>query len=173
MKTFSETQRMPRPWIPLLFLLIWLSFVAFVFYVIHEQFMNGRPIGDEPMSNTQFIFFAIIMNIILAFMFLLSLKTSLSIFIDNNGIRFEMPPFKKSTTLGFPGISQAYIRKYRPISEYGGWGIRGLWRVKAYNVSGRYGIQVIMKNGRKLLIGVRNHQAAAETLTQLGYNKKP
>lgn len=173
MKTFAETQQMPRPWMPLLFAIIWVSFIAFMFYVIDQQLLHGHPVGDEPMSDTQFIIFAVIMNLILAFMFLLILKTSLTLVIDNNSITFQMPPFVKRKSILFSNISHAYVRKYHPVSQYGGWGIRGFWRVKAYNVSGRYGIQIVMKNGTSVLIGVKNHKEAETVLTQLGYNKKP
>ena len=51
-------------------------------------------------------------------------------------------------------LSEYYARRYKPILEYGGWGIRySLRNGKAYNVSGNQGVQLVFKNGKKLLIG--------------------
>jgi len=51
-------------------------------------------------------------------------------------------------------LSEYYARQYKPIREYGGWGIRCSFRNgKAYNVSGNKGVQLVFKNGKRLLIG--------------------
>jgi len=51
-------------------------------------------------------------------------------------------------------LSECFARKYRPILEYGGWGIKGGWKGgRAYNVSGNEGVQLVFKNGKRLLIG--------------------
>ena len=52
-------------------------------------------------------------------------------------------------------LSEYYARKYKPIIEYGGWGIRCSLgkRGRAYNVSGNKGVQLMFQNGKKLLIG--------------------
>ena len=43
------------------------------------------------------------------------------------------------------------MRRYR---EYGGWGIRGGLRgTKAYNVSGNRGVELMLADGRTVLIG--------------------
>ena len=63
--------------------------------------------------------------------------------------------FKK---FAFEDISEYYAREYRPLLEYGGWGIRYSFSGKAYNVSGKEGLQIIFKNGKKLLIGSRKPQ---------------
>jgi hypothetical protein len=50
-------------------------------------------------------------------------------------------------------LSECYARRYRPILEYGGWGIRYGWHGRAYNMSGHEGVQLVFRNGRRLLIG--------------------
>lgn len=50
-------------------------------------------------------------------------------------------------------LSECYARRYRPILEYGGWGIRYGWKGRAYNISGNEGVQLVFKNGKRLLIG--------------------
>src|SRR4030042_1852226 len=51
-------------------------------------------------------------------------------------------------------LSEYHARRYKPIREYGGWGIRcSLRNGKAYNVSGNRGVQLVLSSGKKLLIG--------------------
>jgi hypothetical protein len=52
-------------------------------------------------------------------------------------------------------LAEHYCRTYKPIREYGGWGIRCSFtgKGKAYNVSGNKGVQLVLTNGKKLLIG--------------------
>lgn len=53
-------------------------------------------------------------------------------------------------------IESAYLRKYDALGEYGGWGFRyRLWfkcKDKAFIFNnGTKGLQIVLKNGRKLL----------------------
>ncbi len=50
-------------------------------------------------------------------------------------------------------LDQCFARTYRPILEYGGWGIRWGFGGRAYNVSGNQGVQLVFRNGRRLLLG--------------------
>lgn len=54
---------------------------------------------------------------------------------------------------GADELSEYRACKYRPILEYGGWGIRYGWKGRAYNVSGNQGVQLVFRNGKRLLIG--------------------
>ncbi|AUC23926.1 hypothetical protein BTO15_00635 [Polaribacter sejongensis] len=81
----------------------------------------------------------------------------------------------KVKTIPWNTISKAYVRKYQPISEFGGWGLRGGFffnkgKEKAVNVSGDIGIQLILKNGEKLLIGTLLKEEAKRVLET--YNSK-
>jgi hypothetical protein len=46
-------------------------------------------------------------------------------------------------------------RTYSPVLEFGGWGIRVGGGGMAYNVSGNEGVQLVLKSGRRVLIGTR------------------
>ncbi len=50
-------------------------------------------------------------------------------------------------------LSEFHARTYRPIREYGGWGIRYGCSGRAYNVSGNEGVQLVFRNGKRLLLG--------------------
>lgn len=82
-------------------------------------------------------------------------------------IRF-FPLWKKTIPLG--DILRWEARTYRPLLEYGGWGIRyTLGRGWAYNVSGNQGVQLELANGQRILIG---SQRAEELAGAIGDAKR-
>jgi hypothetical protein len=57
-------------------------------------------------------------------------------------------------------------RTYRPILEYGGWGIRYSPFAKgwAYNVSGNQGVQLELASGKRILIGPQRAEELARAV---------
>ena len=73
--------------------------------------------------------------------------------------------FKRFTT---DDLSEYYARKYKPLLEYGGWGIRcSLRKGKAYNVSGNKGVQLVFKNSKRLLIGSQRAEELEEAIRSI------
>ncbi len=76
--------------------------------------------------------------------------------INQDGISFTFKPFiNKPKVFKWENIKEAYVRKYKPIWEYGGWGIRYGLKGRAYNMSGNKGLQLILNSGKKILIGTQ------------------
>ncbi|MFN5317927.1 MAG: hypothetical protein ACK5CY_03705 [Bacteroidia bacterium] len=74
--------------------------------------------------------------------------------IDSAGIRYRLFPFQiKYRLIEWNIISKAYVRRYNPLSEYWGWGIKGTRNNRAINIAGDVGLQLELKDHRKLLIG--------------------
>jgi hypothetical protein len=87
--------------------------------------------------------------------------------IDSTGVHYRMKVFHwKEQTIPWEEIDQIYVRKYSPIGEYGGWGIRYGRGGRAFNVRGNYGIQVVKKNGKRILLGTQKPDEAALHLSQ-------
>jgi hypothetical protein len=85
--------------------------------------------------------------------------------IDADGVHFRMTPFHfREQKIPWEDVDQIHVRKYSPIMEYGGWGIRMGINKKAYNVRGNYGIQIVKKNGNRVLIGTQRPDEAARHL---------
>jgi hypothetical protein len=64
-------------------------------------------------------------------------------------------------------LSEHYARQYRPLLEYGGWGIKYGRKGKAYNVSGNRGVQLVFKDGKQLLIGSQRAEELAEAISSI------
>jgi len=158
MRIFKEEQRFNQTWI---IVLIIVSTIVPLFVITKEYL-------DNPDSFTTSEFIGILALIIVAscFIFVLKLYTR----IDENGIRYKFFPFQlKFKLLPWNEIKTANVRTYDAITEFGGWGLKGgaLWnksKGRAINVSGDIGIQLQLKNGKKLLIGTQKKEEAIRVL---------
>ncbi len=109
---------------------------------------------------------------VLAIVLLLSCRLETE--ISAVSIRVRLFPFHiKFKNFSSETIGLAYVREYNPIPDYGGWGLRlGLFgKGKAYNVSGNQGIQLVFKDGSKLMIGTQKPEEASTALQKAGYLK--
>jgi hypothetical protein len=99
----------------------------------------------------------------IAMSFWLKLETT----IDERGIYYGFWPFHlKQKRLPWREINNCYVRKYNPLTEYGGWGYRTGFGKKsgAMNVKGNIGIQIELSNGKKLLLGTQEKTEANKVL---------
>ncbi|NNE26667.1 MAG: hypothetical protein HKN09_07470 [Saprospiraceae bacterium] len=123
-----------------------------VFVAVAINFMLVYTTEDV---NEWIILGVMIVNSIMALTFLFS---KLVTEIDNQGIRVRFFPWLlKEKYFDWKDIEHAYVREYKPLREYGGWGVRyGRAKSgKAYNTKGKLGIQLHFKDGKKLLIGTQ------------------
>ena len=59
------------------------------------------------------------------------------------------------------------VKTYRPIMEYGGWGIRYGKTGNAFNVSGNRGVELVFKESRSLMIGSQTPEKLAKAIKKL------
>ncbi|ELZ88301.1 DUF6141 family protein [Haloferax sulfurifontis] len=74
--------------------------------------------------------------------------------VRDDGLYIRFAPLHRSfRRVPWPAIESVEVTTYRPLQEYGGWGIR--WRpgAIAYNVSGPRGVFLTRPDDRDLLIG--------------------
>ena len=90
-------------------------------------------------------------------------KMKLITAIKEDGIQIKFSPFT-NFTIPFNEIKKYEIRQYKPILEYGGWGIRFNRAGKAYTVSGTIGLQIGLYNGKGILIGTQNPDALLQSV---------
>ena len=156
MKVFKEEQRFRQVW---LMVLLGFSLLVPVGLIINEYIKDNTS-----MTTNEFLgsLIGIIASVLLIFIFKLSTR------IDEKGIHYQFFPFYFSMkTLLWSEITKAEVRTYDPIGEYGGWGLRYSFNKKkgnAVNVSGDIGIQLTLKNGKKLLIGTQKKEAVSRVL---------
>ena len=133
----------------------------------YKQLHLGEPWGDNPTSDTGLIITFLLSLTVLVGIMILFIKMKLITEIRDNGLYFKYPPLIRKFKKYQPDIIEKYeVRKYSPIREYGGYGIKGRKygrksRSKgiAYNVSGNIGLQLYLKDGEKILIGTHRAEA--------------
>ncbi len=144
---FREVQRFRQVWLWMLVLVI----TGMQWYAAVEQLIFKRPFGDNPMQDIPLIIYCVIFGIGLpALLFFSQLITE----VHDGGIYIRFFPFHRTfRRIAFAEIKRCEVLNYRPIRDYGGWGIRFRCKGKAYNVSGNRGVQIELLNGDRLLIG--------------------
>ncbi len=158
MKIFKEEQRFTKTW---LIALLAVSLIVPIVLIIKEYIKENTL-----MTTNEFVLKLSLLLVAASAIFFFKLKTR----IDEVGIHYQFSPIHFSMKLiSWNEISKAGIRTYFPISEFGGWGLRGGFffnkgKEKAINVSGDIGIQLILKNGEKLLIGTQKKEEAKRVL---------
>jgi len=158
MVLFSEKQKFRQWW---LWLLLLLPFAITMFRNYQEN--KTIALDFKAIDLMQFIPLIVIWLLFV----LMSLKTE----IKTEGVFVRFFPFHlKSKFFPWNEIAEIYVRQYKPLWEYGGWGLRvGLFgKGNAYNVSGNIGIQIIFTNGKKLLLGTQSSELVNNALQQLG-----
>lgn len=159
---FSERQRFRQLW-------LWgvlLGINVLIFYGLIQQIFLGQQFGDKPMSDGALIATSVLMLLLSDLFFYFRLETSIT--ADGIYVRF-FPLQLKLKFYPWDTIQQSFVREYNPLSEYGGWGMRGLGNNRALNISGNKGIQLIMQDGKKLLIGTKKADEATAILKRMGH----
>ncbi len=106
---------------------------------------QGSP-GAQDILSVVLVGFGVPIAIVVLFLFL-KLETE----VRSDGLYVRYYPLHISFRKFSPDdLSEFHARQYKPIREFGGWGIRcGLFgKGKAYNVSGNKGVQLVFKNGK-------------------------
>jgi len=153
MKVFIENQSFKKWWLLIVIILTVIG-VLFPFIFRKEEFPE---IGSEGFWGIAITF--IILLLTFGFIFSIKLHTK----INEQGIYYKFFPIHFSEKfIPWNEIDTCTIRKYNSFSEYGGYGYRvrffGKNKGKALNIGGKYGIQLELKSGKKLLIGTQKRQ---------------
>jgi hypothetical protein len=159
---FAEKQRFTQWWIWAILIAVNLLFI----YGVVQQIVLGKRFGDTPMDNLAILLISGAMITLTAMM----LSTNLVTEITKEGINVRLFPFHwRAKHFSWDDIEKAYVRKYSPLAEYGGWGLR--YSItgygKAYNISGKMGLQLELKTGKKLLIGTKKPEELTAVLEQV------
>lgn len=152
---FEETQRITNWWIWLALLGLLLFFV----YVFLQQVVLGVPVGDRPISNGVLILALVIVVAVLTTLLALQLRTK----VTEDGVKINFSLFgtyyfkwheinKVSlTNVGLMGYG------YRESKEHG----------TVFNLGGKMGLGISLKNGKTYTVLIENSQALRQTLHQL------
>jgi hypothetical protein len=161
---FAEQQKFSQWYVWLLLIALNAMFIC----GIYKQVYKKETFGDHPTSDAGlFIGFA---GMLLLTRLFYSFK--LQTIIKNDGIYVRFFPFHIAyRKYIWDELIKTYVRKYNPIPEYGGWGLRFGIKGNALNVSGNDGLQLEIFSKRNLLIGTKKPEEIKEVLNKMGKYK--
>ena len=159
---FREQQKMSQAWIWAIVILttgIWL-------WQFIQQILLRIPFGTNPAPDAVIILTGIIPAGAVFLFFSLKLETV----VTRERISYRFLPFqRKPKYIGKEEILHCEVKKYSPIRDYGGWGIRTGFGSKgtAYNVKGNQGAYFVLRSGKKILIGTQEPAALDRALQKM------
>ena len=151
MPSFEEHQRLS----PVL-----IGLIYFVLAGILAASLLGAPPKTE--QETMFIIYGIAPAfVIITFMFATMRQTTR---VSGEGVQIKSIYFI-NRVIPFSAIESAAAVTYRPLRDYGGWGFRISGKGKAYNMRGDRGVQLILKDGGRVLVGSQREQELAQIIS--------
>ena len=162
---FTERQRFKQWW-------IWLILLGMNGLFIFGSFLQlvlGKQFGDKPMSNNGLLLMTFLTILLSILFYCIRRETQ----IKKDRIYFRFFPFqRKFKYFNWSMIKKCYVRKYKPLTEYGGWG----WRISisgrgtAFSISGNQGLQLEFLNDKKMLIGTKRPEELSKALNMVQHN---
>lgn len=161
---FKETQQFRQWWWIVLALGSTVPTMLFSIYALYQKTVNGIQVGDAML---------IILPFFMGIMIWVFFSLKLEVWIDQDGIHYRFYPLiSKNKIISKEEIQRYEIRKYSPLLDYGGWGIKKRFKWgRAYNVSGNIGLQLYLKTGRKVLFGTLRSQAIIYAMDEMMKSK--
>ena len=164
MQYFKEEQRFRQPWIWTIMLLSLVASLVIFGYALIQQLILKEPFGDKLASDTVLTITAVTVFILIGGSTLLLYKMKLVTKLDSNCLHIVFSPFRPRD-IALNDIAHWQTRTYRPIWDYGGWGIRVGRRGWTYNVSSNRGVELQLTNGKKLLIGSQRSEELSAAIS--------
>jgi len=165
---FREEQRFHQWWI----YAVVLGTTVFAWYAFLREVVLRKPPGSRPSPAWLMVLTWLLMGLGLPWLFL---SARLVVEVREDGLHYRYYPFhRRWHRLAREEIAEAVARDYRPLLEYGGWGIRYGWKGgRAYNVSGNRGVQLVLRDGRRVLFGSRRPEELEAALRKVLRGGRP
>lgn len=146
---FKEVQSYRGTWLMYLILIIELPMLILVGTVI----WTSKPDSQEAIWLIPMIF--LIMGSVFMFLMWIKLETR----IDSYSIKYRYVPFFfKWKSIPKEAVKSIEVITYSPISDYGGWGLKGNSTTKAYSVLGDQGLLIDIGQKKRIMIGTQKAQ---------------
>jgi hypothetical protein len=167
---FKEEQKFDQWWFRLIMILSWVPILVIFGVGIYQQIVLKKPFGNNPTSDTGLLVTTAFVFLIMAATTWLTFTMKLITEITDKGIHYRFPPLIiRVKTIPKESIAEYQVRKYSPLGDYGGWGIKGggFKKGKAYNVKGDIGLQLRLKTEKKVLFGTQRPEAIKSAMDKM------
>ena len=143
---FEETQR------NIIFFIIPIPLAVAFGAMAAIQIISGKPIGNKPAPDAALVIIFILMAAFAFFIGRQKLKTK----ITPDEITYSSEIFFSGETVTrFSDVKSISIRKYKPMKEFMGWGVKWNSTTDCFTMSGDVGLELTLANNKKILIGTQ------------------
>lgn len=144
---FRERQHFRQVWLWVVLLavaaIIWAGFVW--------QVLLGNSFGSKPASDVQLVVLFLLIGLGFPLFFY---RISMTTVVQPGELQVRFWPFiLRPVRIPLHTLRNYERITYKPIRDYGGWGIRWGLKGKAYNMSGNEGVLLHFYDKESLLIG--------------------
>ena len=158
---FREEQRFRQIWVWLLVGLV----AGIAWYGTIVQLIYKKPFGSNPAPDSLMLMIWVIFGLGLP-LFFGSLRLKTEVRSDGVYVRF-IPLHRSFQTYPRENIEKCEVVTYRPLRDYGGYGIRYGSQGKAYNVSGNSGVKLHLKGKKPIMIGSQSSEQFAAAVRSI------
>lgn len=155
------------------------SLPIFILLVINLYRLSDNQLsfGSNLVNNPGLSSLLILVGLLVLASILVKLETS----ITSSGITVSFfPVLLKPRTILWSDVDSVFVREYNPLQEFGGWGLfrvnlpvqRGLGNNRAINLKGNKGLQLVMKDGSRLLIGTQKVEELERIIKEIPFPVK-
>ena len=122
------------------------------------------PLFITAFTKNIYSYEGLLLILISLFFYYLELRVKVS----KNGVQYQFFPIHlNSYSIKLEEIEKIEAIKYKPLGDYGGWGIRYGFKGKCYNIKGNLGVKVYLKKGSYILFGSQKYKTLEKVLSQL------
>ena len=154
---FHEEQRFGNVWWIMLVILV---VAALTWWGFIQQIGVNQPWGSDPSPDWAMWLlwglFGIGMPLLFWYM-------GLIVDVNDKGLSIQFFPLLRRSVF-WSEIRSVTVVSYKPLRQFGGWGIRGFSNHRAYSVKGNRGVEITLANGNKLLIGSQKAEEMARVI---------
>jgi hypothetical protein len=162
---YREDQAFRRGFAWALLLLISLAFIGILLLGIVEVIDPDAPWFPQVMANKMAVGFGVILTTGYLLIIFIFMSLRLQVEVNSAGLFLRFIPFHRALRqIDLRGIESVTPVTYRPVRDYGGYGIRYVRHGKAFNVRGTSGVRLDYENGYHMLIGSQQAESFAAAL---------
>lgn len=161
---YVEKQRFRQWWLLLIVAFIVLVTVVPVGRGLYQQLVTGQPWGNKPLSDAALVGVGVFALGIPLFLAWLLLGAKLVTTVGDATLHVGLWPIhRKPKEVDLLRVTKVEACTYRPLRDYGGWGVRRGRKGVAYNVSGDRGVRLHFAED-EILIGSQHAEELAEAI---------
>ena len=126
--------------------------------------MNGPALFEETQRFSPWVY--VLLGVAAAVLFgVLTMRQTTTVSPETVTVRFGL---LYTARIPVAEVASAQAVAYRPVRDYGGWGIRGTRRRRALNTRGDEGVLLTRRDGSTVLIGSQKPRDLLAALQRAG-----